>query len=78
MTQNHQDAPVIDPEKLKKILAARKVKISLHYPEIKMKRLSTGMVSIELNPNYKLIPMSAIEGEETYNRLKNKLKIREV
>lgn len=77
MTQSHQDAPVIDPEKLKRIIVARKTKISLHYPEIKMKRLSTGMVSIELNPNYKLIPMPAIEGEDVYNRLKNKLKVRE-
>lgn len=77
MTQNHQDAPVIDPEKIKQIIEARKVKISLHYPEIILKRLSTGMVSIELNPSYKLIPMPAIEGEEIYNRLKNKLKLRE-
>ena len=78
MIENYQDAPVISPDRMQQIKEARSTRISLHYPDIQLKTLKSGMVSIHLNETYSLIPMSAIDGHEIYNRLKTKLKLRHV
>ena len=74
---NHQDAPVINPEKLKNyLLAKHPVDCSLHYPECRIIGKGRGIVTIELFPGFKTIEMSHTEAEPIFNRLSTKLKFR--
>lgn len=58
-------------------LYRKNVIMSRHYPNIRLQRLQMGEAIIHLNDNYSTEIMPAYEAANMFDRLKNKLKIRE-